>query len=176
MSSPVFLILLIGHVIIYCATILKRRIPVVGPSPHPCWRPWDNVEIFRSEKLFALSQQFSLSLLCFSYSYLYLQLSYRIVSYRIVSYRIDLYHTAAMLSLGKIKSFVFARLASHWIRVWPRLAVWKTKLFISPTLNVHGRRMITVYCIVLYCIVLYCIVLYGIVLYCIITYTSFALP
>ena len=38
---------------------------------------------------------------------------------------IDLYHTAAMLNLRRIQSFVFARQASHWICVWPRLAVRK---------------------------------------------------
>ena len=42
-----------------------------------------------------------------------------------MSYIIDPYNTAAMLSLRRIKSFVFARQASHWIRVWPRLAVRK---------------------------------------------------
>ena len=30
--------------------------------------------------------------------------------------RIDLYHTAVILSPRRIKSFVFARLASHWMR------------------------------------------------------------
>ena len=31
---------------------------------------------------------------------------------------IDLYHTAAILSPRRTKSFVFARPASHWMRGW----------------------------------------------------------
>ena len=37
--------------------------------------------------------------------------------------RIDLCHSAAMLSLRRIKNFVIARQVSHWIRVWARLTV-----------------------------------------------------
>ena len=44
---------------------------------------------------------------------------------------IDLCHSAAMLSLRRIKSFVFARLASHWIRVWARVAVKKQSFLLS---------------------------------------------
>ena len=57
--------------------------------------------------------------------------------------RIDLSHSAAMLSLRRIKSFVFARLASLWIRVWARLVV-KNKAFYSPETQ-HGRRVRKVY-------------------------------
>ena len=46
---------------------------------------------------------------------------------------LDLYHTAAMLSLMriKLKSFVFSQQASHWIRVWARLAV-RRQSFLFP--------------------------------------------
>ena len=41
---------------------------------------------------------------------------------------IDLCHLAAMLSLRRIKSFVFAWLASHSTRIWGRLAM-QTKVY-----------------------------------------------
>ena len=44
---------------------------------------------------------------------------------------IDLSHSAAMLSLRRIKSFVFAVQTSHWILVWARLALQKQKLLFS---------------------------------------------
>ena len=38
------------------------------------------------------------------------------VTREILTDAIDLYHTAAILSPRRTKSFVFARLASHWMR------------------------------------------------------------
>ena len=49
------------------------------------------------------------------------------------------YHSAAMLSLGGIKSFVFARQASARREFSAKLAV-----FIAPETQ-HGRRVIKVY-------------------------------
>ena len=54
---------------------------------------------------------------------------------------IDLYHSAAILSLSRIKSFVFARQASPRRKFSARLAVQKQS-FYSPETQ-HGRRVIT---------------------------------
>ena len=56
---------------------------------------------------------------------------------------IDPYHSAAMLSLGGIKSFVFTRQASARREFSARLAVQKNKAFYSPETQ-HGRRVINV--------------------------------
>ena len=55
---------------------------------------------------------------------------------------IDPYHSAAMLSLGGIKSFVFARQASARREFSAR---HKNKAFYSPETQ-HGRCVIKVYC------------------------------
>ena len=46
----------------------------------------------------------------------------------------------AMLSRRRIKSFVFARLASHWIRVWARLAVQKQSFYSPETQRGSARQ------------------------------------
>ena len=56
---------------------------------------------------------------------------------------VDFCHSAAMLSLRRIKSFVFARLASPRREFSARLAVQKQS-FYSPK-NQHGRRVTKVY-------------------------------
>ena len=56
---------------------------------------------------------------------------------------IDPYHSAAMLSLGEIKCFVFARQASARCEFSSRLTVQKQSFF-SPETQ-HGRRVIRIF-------------------------------
>ena len=83
---------------------------------------------------------------------------------------IDPYHSAAMLSLGGIKSFVFARQASAIREFSARFAVQKQSFYSRETQ--HGRRVTKVYSIERFsidCRKLVCVCLARLLWFCITT-------